>query len=180
MGSDNRRTKGIPQLKRIDGAMAGWFRKTVCDPSLWITLSISVLTASLGNEQVLRAVSTTVGSAQVHIGTAFLGIVLAGLAIMVIFLDKKYIALLEGVPPGFEADLWPFKYTAFIAVACSASGMALIMLGSSVTGVFRSLFGLSIWSFLYLLWNMFELVRFIAWHARARAQQIQTDDERKE
>ena len=112
----------------------------MCDPSLWITLTISALIASLGDEQVLRSVSATVGSAQVHIGTAFLGIVLAGLAIIVVFLDKKYIALLERVPPGFEADLWPFKYTAFIAVACSASGMALILLCDSEPLVFSSSF----------------------------------------
>lgn len=166
-------------MKRMDQAMGGWLRKTVFDPYLWIIVIICGLIAYFGDEKVLRSVSVNVGSAQVHIGTALLGIVLAGLAILVVFLDKKYISLLEDVPPGFDADLWPFKFTAFVAVICSAFGMTLILLGNPSTFVFRLLFGFSLWSFFYLLWTMFELVRFIAGHAKARVKQIQNDKSEK-
>lgn len=167
-------------MRRIDKAMGGWFQKTILDPSLWITLTISILIAVFSDELVLRSVSKTVGSAQVHIGTALLGIVLAGLAIVVVFLDKKYIELLEQVPPGIDADLWPFKYTAFIAVVCSAFGMGLILLGNPRTIVFRLFFCLSIWSFSYLLWTMFELVRYIAGHAKTRVKQLQQNNKDQE
>ena len=160
-------------MRCIDKAMSGWLRQTILDPFLWITLILSTVIAFIGDEKILRSVSIEVGSAQVHIGTALLGIVLAGLAILVVFLDEKYIELLEKVPPGFDADLWPFKFTAFIAVVCAASGMALMLLGNPSTLVFRLVFGLALWSFLYLLWNMFELVRFIAGHAKTRMMQIQ-------
>lgn len=167
-------------MKRIDKVMSGWFRKTILDPSLWITLIISILIASFGDEEVLRSVRIAVGSAQVYIGTAFLGIVLAGLAILVVFLDKKYIALLEQVPPGFDADLWTFKFTGFLAVICSVFGMILILLGNPGALVLRLVFCLSLWSFSYLLWTMFELVRFIAGHAKTRVKQIQINNKRRE
>ncbi|MEK7353235.1 MAG: hypothetical protein AABZ77_01850, partial [Chloroflexota bacterium] len=157
--------------------MSGWFRKTVLDPSLWITLVISILIALFGNETILRSVSQSVGSAQVQIGTAFLGIVLAGLALLVVFLDKRYIALLAKVPPGFDADLWPFKYTAFIAVICSGFGMILIIIGDPRTLLFRFTFGFSLWSFSYLLWTMFQLVRFLSEHAKTRVTQIQKEQD---
>jgi len=160
-------------MKKDNKRMGGWTKKVIFDPALWITLLVSLAIALLGNEGVLRSASTEVGLAQVQIGTALLGIVIAGLAILVIFLDERYIALLEKVSPGFEADLWPFKYTALIAIICAAFGMLLIFVGSPPPIIFRIIFWLSLWSFSYLLWILFDLVKFIAEHAKARIKQIQ-------
>ncbi|MDP3064795.1 MAG: hypothetical protein Q8O40_16585 [Chloroflexota bacterium] len=159
-------------MKRIDRAMGGWLQKTVFDWSLWVTLALSFAVAFIGDEKTLRSASVEVGSTQVQIGTAFLGIVLAGLAILIVFLDEKYIALLEQVGSGFDADLWPFKYTAFIAVVCAAFGYTLMVLGNPTTLVFRLVFAFSLWSFSYLLLTMLDLVRFIAEHAKTRMKHI--------
>jgi hypothetical protein len=160
-------------MKRVDKIMGGWFPKIIRDPALWITLIVSLAIAFAGDEEVLRSVRVDVGVAQVQIGTALLGIVLAGLAILVVFLDEKYIALLEKVPPGFDADLWTFKFTALVAIICATFGMVLIILGMPQVLVFRIVFWLSLWSFSYLLWVVFDLVKFIAGHAKARMKQIQ-------
>ncbi len=159
-------------FQRIDRKMAGWFRKTICGLDLWCTFAISLAIAVFGNEETLRNVSSNIGLAQVQIGTALLGIVLAGLAILVVFLDEKYIKLLEQISPGFDADLWPFKATAFIAIVCAAFGMVLIIIGDPSEIVFRSVLFFSLWSFSYLLWNMFDLIKFIAGHAKNRIEQI--------
>ena len=66
-------------MKRIDKAMSGWLRQTIADPFLYITLILSFVIAFIGDEKTLRSVSIEVGSAQVQIATALLGIVLAGL-----------------------------------------------------------------------------------------------------
>ena len=153
--------------------MGGWFKKTICDPALWVTLAVSLVIALVGNEAVLRSARIDVGIAQVGIGTALLGIVLAGLAILVVFLDEKYIKLLEQLSPGVEADLWPFKYIALIAIICAAFGMLLIIVGNPPTSIFRIIFWLALWSFSYLLWIFFDLVKFIIEHAKARMKQIQ-------
>jgi hypothetical protein len=160
-------------MKSTNKIMGGWFRKTMCDPALWVTFIASLAVAFGGDEEVLRSVSVDVGMAQVQIGTALLGIVIAGLAILVVFLDEEYIKLLEQVPPGFEADLWPFKFIALIAIICAAFGMALILFGNPPALIFRIVLCLSLWSFSYLLWILFDLVKFIAGHAKARMKQIQ-------
>ena len=160
-------------MKNIDKSMGGWLRKTILDPALWATLVIAALIASLGNEHVLQSETVAVGTAEVAMAGALLGIVLAGLAILVVFLDEKYIALLQQVPPGFDADLWPFKFTALLSIICKAFGMSLILIGNPTSLVLRIVLGFSLWSFSYLLWTMYDLVKFIAGHAKARVTQIQ-------
>lgn len=160
-------------MKHIDKVMGGWLWKTIFDPAPWITLIVSIAISLFGDEDVLRSIRVDVGAAQVQIGAALLGIILAGLAILVVFLDEKYIKLLEQVPPGIDADLWPFKFTALIAIICVAFGMALILIGEPSVLIFRIVFCLSLWSFSYLLWALFDLVKFIAGHAKARVKQIQ-------
>ena len=95
-------------MKRFDKPMTGWFKETILDPALLITLIASALIAFLGNENVLRSVRVDVGFALVEMGAVLLGIILAGLAIFVVFLDKKYIALIEKYFK-VETELWPFK-----------------------------------------------------------------------
>ena len=153
--------------------MGGWFWKTLRDPALWVTLVISAIVAFCGNESILRSVRIDVGVAQVGLGTALLGIVLAGLAIFIVFLDEEYIKLLEKEPPGIDADLWPFKYIGLIAIICAAFGMLLIVMGEPHPTIFRIILWLSLWSFSYLLWVFYDVIKFVVGHAKARVMQIQ-------
>ena len=43
--------------------------------------------------------------------------------------------------------------------------------------IFRFILCVALWSFSYLLWQIYELVKFLAAHAKARAKQIQIDNE---
>lgn len=163
-------------MKSIDAKMGGWLRKTVLDWALLFSAIPCGLIAYFTDDKTMRAVRVDVGMAQVGVGTALLGIILAGLAILVVFLDKRYIAVLQKVEPGIDADLWPFKYTALIAIICAAFGMGLIVLGTPPLVILRIVFGLSLWSFAYLLWVLFDLVKFVAGHAKARAVQLQNEE----
>lgn len=155
--------------------MNGWFRDTVLDRALWVTIIVSALIAFLGCEYALRAVRVDVGLALVAMSATLLGIIVAGLAIFVVFLDKKYLALIEKYFK-VEAELWPFKFTAIIAILCVVFGMGLILLGEPHVLVFRFVLWGALWSFLYLLWEIYELVKFLAAHVKARSKQIQIDD----
>jgi hypothetical protein len=166
-------------MKRSDKAMSGWLKDTVVDPALWIILVASALIASLGDESILRSVRINVGSALVQMGATLLGIVLAGLAIFVVFLDKKYVALLEKIF-GIDAEIWPFKWTAIIAIICVTFGLGLIIIGEPQVILFRIIFCGALWSFFYLLWEIYELVKYLATHAKARSKQIQIDNEEKQ
>ena len=162
-------------MKWLDNAMGGWLKEIIIDPVLWITLIVSGLIAFLGDEFVLRSARVAIGSAQVEMSAALLGIVLAGLAIFIVFLDKKYVALIESVF-GIKSELIPFKLTAIVAILCLGFGMGLIVIGEPSTLIFRLVLWGALWSFAYLLWQIFELVKFLAEHAKARAKQIQMND----
>lgn len=162
-------------MKHFNKAMGGWLKDTIIDPALWITLIVSALIAFLGDESVLRSVRVNAGSALVGMSAALLGIILAGLAIFVVFLDKKYIALIEKYFR-IEVELWPFKWTAIIAIMCVAFGMGLIIIGEPGALIFRFIIWGALWSFSYLIWQIYELVKFLAAHAKARAKQIQIED----
>jgi len=163
-------------MKRFDKAMNGWFKETILDRALWITITVSALIAFLGSESTLRSVRVDVGSALVGMSAALLGIILAGLAIFVVFLDRKYIALIEKFFK-IEGELWPFKWTAIIAIMCLAFGMGLILIGEPCALLFRFMLGGALWSFSYLLSQIYELVKFLAVHVKTRAKQIQIDNE---
>ncbi len=163
-------------MKRFNKAMSGWLKDTIKDPALWITLIASALIAFLGNENVLRSVRVNVGFALVEMSATLLGIILAGLAIFVVFLDRKYVALIEKYFK-VETELWPFKWTAIIAILCLVFGIGLILLGEPPALVFQFVLLGALWSFSYLLWQIYELVKFLAEHAKARAKQIQIDNE---
>ncbi len=162
-------------MRRINNAMDGWLKEVIIDPALWITFVLTGLIAFLGDENVLRSARVNIGAAQVEMSAALLGIILAGLAIFIVFLDKKYVALIESVF-GIKSELVPFKLTAIVAILCVGFGMGLILIGEPSIIVFRFVLWGALWSFAYLLWQIFELVKFLIEHAKTRAKQIQMEE----
>ena len=99
------------------------------------------------------------------------------LAIFIVFLDKKYITLLEKYF-SIDAELWAFKWVAIIAIICLSFGMGLILIGEPSSIIFRLVLFGALWSFSYLLWEIYELVKYLAEHAKARVKQSQIDHEK--
>ncbi|MDP4280389.1 MAG: hypothetical protein QQM50_07605 [Dehalococcoides mccartyi] len=151
--------------------MSGWGKEIVRDPALWITLIIAGLIAFWGDKDTLSTVSIQVGLAVVTVSATLLGIVLAALAIFVVFLDEKYITLVEKVYP-IEQDTWPFKWVTLIAIINLTSGLILILVGDPTLIIFRTIMFITLWSFLYLLWQIFELVKFLAEHIKTRSKHL--------
>lgn len=163
--------------KKIDTSSKEWRKKIIKDPALWITLVVAILIVSFGDESILRSAMTQVGVSLIQMGAAFLGIVIAALAILIVFLDKKYIAIFQHFNVPFETQLRPFRHLAIAAIVCLGFGMALLLFGEPPTAAFRFVFGAALWSFGYLLSQLFELVKFLIEHARTRMKQIESDKE---
>lgn len=169
-------------MNRFRRAVGGHGKRLIGDPALWVTFGIVAVAAFLLGDDRIRTVSGLVGSAQAQVGTALLGVVVAGLAIFAVFLDEEYVALLDAEPPGPDADIAPFIITGFVAALSAALGIALIIVGAippASTGLWvrlgisgpsllAAVFLVSLWSFLYLLWHTFDLVVFLMGHARVR------------
>ncbi len=145
------------------------------DIYLYITLVLSGLIAYFSNEEFLRSVVVSAGAAMVEMSGALLGIVLAGLAIFIVFLDRKYIGLIEQVI-GFSNELFPIKTVAFLTILCLVFGLGLIILGEPSNLILRIAIGIALWIYLYLLVQIWELIKWLVEHAKARAMQIQMEE----
>ncbi len=146
------------------------------DIFLYITLVLSGLIAYFSNEEFLRSVVDKAGSAMVEMSGALFGIVLAGLAIFIVFLDRKYIRLIKQVI-GISSSLIPIKTVAFLTILCLAFGLGLIILGEPSSLILRVIIGIALWIYFYLLVQMWEFVKWLIEHAKARAMQIEMNDE---
>lgn len=161
-------------LRRLDKQMGGHLLGTLLGWEVLPSVCIGGAVGWFGDEGGLRAVSTAVGTAQSQVGVAVLGVVLAALAILIVFLSDEYVELLQKAGLGVMADIAPFKYTMTVAALTAASGVALIAIGNTVdTWLLRLLFGLSTFTFTYLLFVACQLVEFLSEHMRLRVMQIE-------
>ena len=176
MENNNERIKEVHEMKTNNKPIGKWgFKDILKDYSFWLTLIISVLIACFGNEETLRSVTVDLGIAMVGVSAALLGIVLAGLAIFLAFMDKKYLALIDQVF-GIGNELFPVKVTAITAILCLSFSLGLILIGSPPSLVFRLILVGALWSYSYLLWQIYELVKWLVEHAKARAMQIRKEE----
>jgi len=154
------------------------YKDVLKDHSLYITLVIAGLIAMLGNETVLRSIHVDLGIAMTAISSTLLGIVIAGLAIFLAFLDKQYIALIDEFF-GIGNELLPIKVTTILVIICLSFSLGLILIGNPIAIVFRLILLFALWSYSYLLWQIWELVQWLVEHAKARAMQIRKEEEDK-
>jgi hypothetical protein len=151
------------------------FKDILKDYSFWVTLVISVLIACFGNQQTLRSVMVDLGIAMVGVSAALLGIVIAGLAIFLAFVDRKYLTLIDEVF-GVGNELFPVKVTSITAILCLSFSLGLILVGKPPALIFRLILIGALWSYSYLLWQIYEVVKWLVEHAKARAMQIRNEE----
>lgn len=145
------------------------------DKYLYITLVLSGITAYFINGDFLRSIIIPAGSAMVEMSGALLGIVLAGLAIFVVFINKRYVMLIERLI-GFGNEFFAIKTVAMLTILCLTFGLGLIVLGEFPNLILRLVFGVALWIYLYLLVQIWELVKWLTEHAKARAMLTQMND----
>jgi hypothetical protein len=150
----------------------------VKDLSLWITLAIALLIALLGDENVLRSIMVNLGLAMTAISSTLLGVIIAGFSIFIAFLNKKYILLIDNIF-GIGNELLPIKVTTFLALISISFSLGLILIGYPPVVLLRLLFIGALWSYFYLLWQIWELVQWLVEHAKTRAMQIRAEEKEK-
>ena len=128
--------------------------------------------AALSPTQV-KNMAVPLATAELGVAAALLGVVLAGLAIIVVFLNEDYVELLSRVEGGVEADFFPFWFTAALAVvAVVLASVTLIVAERLLPLALRLLVGISFWLFLWTLFATLNLVAFVGAHGSNRALQI--------
>ena len=154
------------------------FKDFITDKPLYVTLVLSVLVAYFIGGEYLRSIVSSAGSAMVEMSGALLGVVLAGLAIFIVFLDKKYIRVIDRLIR-FENEFFVIKTVTFLTITCLIFGIGLIVLGEIPNWALRIIIGGALWAYLYLLVQIWELVKWLIEHAKARAMQAQQEEGEK-
>ena len=121
------------------------------------------------------------GSAELNISSALFGVIIAGLSIVVVFLNKQYVKVLHKAGAGILEDLFPFWYTAVLAVISIILATILVSLGPIQNECYlRVLVGASSWFFLYTLFASLNLIGSIVAHGINRTRQIIMEEKQKE
>ena len=65
--------------------------------------------------------------------------------------------------------------TTLLSIISLLFSLGLILLGESLTLIYRLISFGALWSYLYLLWQIWELVKWLVSHAKLRATQIRIE-----
>lgn len=139
---------------------------------VWSAVVLGALGATIVPEPLLLRAATQVASIGLTIMGAILGVILAGLAIVVVFLDREYLKVLERAG-GVHADFFPFWFTAALAVVTVVLDVALVLIAEALPhAALRIAVGVVLWFALWTLFATLNLVAFVGAHGENRALQI--------
>ena len=125
-----------------------------------VAVVFGVLVAVLPGDRLVAERFTIVLSTEAAIGSGLLGLVLAGLALVVAFLNDDLILQLDSTGEGLAEDVWPFSLTA--ALAGVTTGVAVWFLAvASNTEVLWLRVGTGLSSFLFI-WTLFSVLALVA------------------
>lgn len=166
--------------ERIPGfASLGWAqrRSILLGWDLYASAVLACVAAVFTQDSRLRSVGE-LAVAAIGVSAALLGVVLAGLAVLVSFLNAEYMQAASKAPGGVEGTFFPFWFTAALAVwSVVMSSFVLVVGDCHSETVARVLLGLTAWPFLWTLFATLNLVPLVAAHGSNRALQSRKERE---
>lgn len=113
----------------------------------------------------------TVLATEAGIGAGLLGLVLAGLALVISFLNDDIMLLMDSEGEGLAEDVWPFSFTATLSAVCTIVAVVALAIASNTDERWMRL-GLGVATFLFV-WTLFcvlALVRSVHEYGRVRVE----------
>lgn len=105
-----------------------------------------------------------------------LGVLIAGFAIIIVFLHRDFVRILARTKGGVVGDFFPFWYIAALAaVAILASGSGVLLVHQATEMQLRILFGVTTFLSSYTLFALVNVVGFITLQGTNRATQLLSD-----
>ena len=136
-----------------------------------LAVTLGVVPALLVGDSNLQERYSLVLRTEATVTVAVLGVVLAGLALVVTLMNEDLLRLADQVGRGVTEDYFPFSLTAVVAVATTCVAlMFLIMTPRDDLLTMRIGLGLSTALFSWTLFNIVALVRFVAQRGITRAR----------
>jgi hypothetical protein len=141
----------------------------------WDIVLAGALTAGavllVGDQTLLRVLSTLL-IAEFGLAGAVLGVVIAGLAIIVGFLSREYAAVIDRSEDGAIADFWPFWFVAALAAGAVIAAGAGLLIVDQQPGSRRAVFGVTTFLASYAALATVNLVAFVTTQGVTRAWQL--------
>jgi hypothetical protein len=139
---------------------------------LWLSLGLAtVLTVLVPVADVGQRLKD-VASVEVSLASALIGLVLAALAILTVFLDRGYLKVLVQAEGGLAADLFQFSFlAALLVIAIVLAVVAIVLAPCAPAPTYALLWG----GLFFLFWSVFaamSLVGFIGSHTTNRAKYL--------
>lgn len=103
---------------------------------------------------------------------AVLGVVIAGLAIVVAFLSREYARVLMKAEDGPIGDFWPFWFVAAVAATAVLAAGSGIVVEAQWPSLRRVVFGVTTFLSIYAVLASVNLVAFVAQQGVTRAWQL--------
>lgn len=165
----------IPEFWTI---LFAYKRHIFLHPYFGLAVAVGVVAALLADDSILQQRYTMLLGIAASISvSALLGMVLAGLAVVVTLTSDELLAIAARVGRGVVEDYFPFSLAASVAVMTTAvSVLFLIFTPKDDMVAMRIGIGLSMALFVWALLNVLALVRFVAQRGITRAIQASTSE----
>jgi hypothetical protein len=124
----------------------------------------------------LKDVTVSLANAELTVATALLGVVLAGMAVLVVFLSQEYMRVLAQLTEPivrFERILFPFWFVAGLTVGTIFWDLGILTTAGLATDVWRRvLLAGSTWFVMWTLFEVMAVVALVSGHGANRARQV--------
>lgn len=155
--------------------LCAYWKDVLWSWDLWLSTLLAILTGVLvtPSPTVLFQVATV----EVGVASALVGVILAGLAIITAFLDKRYVAVLAKTHEGVMPEVFHFKLTATAAVASVVFNLAVIIVKDARwLADYRAVaLAVSLWLFTYSLFCTLNLISLVGGHLGLRETQVEDE-----
>lgn len=156
----------------------GFFKTTWGQREQWLgwDLFLAAIITAAGvvfvNSDTLKNVLSNLLVAEFGLIGAVLGVVVAGLAIVVAFLSREYAKVLTKADDGPIGDFWPFWFVAAIAATAVLAAGAGLVVADQWPCLRRTVFGVTTFFSTYAVLATVNLVAFVTQQGVTRAWQL--------
>jgi hypothetical protein len=153
--------------------------RTVLGVDLLFALVGGVLVGILPENDDLLSNYSTIMATAVGITIGLLGLVLAALSVVIAFLSARLLAFMERTERGLVEDVWPFSFTALLAICTSVTAMFFLIATPRDNELLLRITAGVVWAlFFWTLTSTFALIRVVYEYGRVRATDFRNEEEK--
>ncbi|MCY3958514.1 MAG: hypothetical protein OXG65_09485 [Chloroflexi bacterium] len=138
-----------------------------------IAAACGILVSLLPDDSSLQSMFQVLTIAQIGVASGVLGFTLTGMSIMTATMDDDMLVFFDSHGDGIYEDLWPFWFTATLAVIAVLCGLVSVVVFSDMCHLVRRIsVGVVSLFVCYSVVNVLLIFSYLAGYARDRAKYL--------